>query len=274
MIMIPGIADFGTFHSKAVLITGAATGIGRAVAVAFAAHGARLSIGDVNEECARETLDLVKEAGGEAIFVRTDVSDEADVEELVAETVRRFGRLDYAFNNAGIAPKDSDRKPLAQLGTPAFDRLISVDLRGVFLSMKHEVRHMLRSGGGAIVNTASIAGVVAEPGVAGYVAAKHGVIGLTRAAAIEYAAHGIRVNALAPGWVDTPMTAALKSDPALDARLRATAPIGRPARPEEMAGAVLYLCSDAASYVTGHVHVADGAFTARGMFPTDLVGKL
>jgi NAD(P)-dependent dehydrogenase (short-subunit alcohol dehydrogenase family) len=274
MIMIPGIADFGTFHSKAVLITGAATGIGRAVAVAFAAHGARLSIGDVNEESARETLDLVKEAGGEAIFVRTDVSDEADVKELVAETVRHFGRLDYAFNNAGIAPKDSDRKPLAQLDTPAFDRLISVDLRGVFLSMKHEVRQMLHAGGGAIVNTASIAGVVAEPGVAGYVAAKHGVIGLTRAAAIEYAAHGIRVNALAPGWVDTPMTAALKSDPALDARLRATAPIGRPARPEEMAGAVLYLCSDAASYVTGHVHVADGAFTARGMFPTDLVGKL
>ena len=272
--MIPGIADFGTFHSKAVLITGAATGIGRAVAVAFAAHGARLSIGDVNEESARETLDLVKEAGGEAIFVRTDVSDEADVKELVAETVRHFGRLDYAFNNAGIAPKDSDRKPLAQLDTPAFDRLISVDLRGVFLSMKHEVRQMLHAGGGAIVNTASIAGVVAEPGVAGYVAAKHGVIGLTRAAAIEYAAHGIRVNALAPGWVDTPMTAALKSDPALDARLRATAPIGRPARPEEMAGAVLYLCSDAASYVTGHVHVADGAFTARGMFPTDLVGKL
>lgn len=272
--MIPGIADFGTFHSKAVLITGAATGIGRAVAVTFAAHGARLSIGDVNEESARETLDLVKEAGGEAIFVRTDVSDEADVKELVAETVRHFGRLDYAFNNAGIAPKDSDRKPLAQLDTPAFDRLISVDLRGVFLSMKHQVRQMLHAGGGAIVNTASIAGVVAEPGVAGYVAAKHGVIGLTRAAAIEYAAHGIRVNALAPGWVDTAMTAALKSDPALDARLRATAPIGRPARPDEMAGAVLYLCSDAASYVTGHVHVADGAFTARGMFPTDLVGKL
>ena len=149
--------------------------------------------------------------------------------------------------------------------------MISVDLRGVFLCMKHELREMLRAGGGAIVNTASIAGVVAEPGVADYVAAKHGVIGLTRVAAIEYAAHGIRVNALAPGWVDTPMTAALKSDPALDARLRATAPIGRPARPEEMAGAVLYLCSDAASYVTGHVHVADGAFTARGMFPTDLV---
>ena len=269
-----GIANFDDFRGRAVLITGAATGIGRAVAVAFAARGARLSIGDVNEESARETLDLVKEAGGEAVFVRTDVSVEADVQKLVAETVRHFGRLDCAFNNAGIAPKDSDRRPMAQLDTAAFDRLISVDLRGVFLSMKHQLREMVRAGGGAIVNTASIAGVVAEPGVAGYVAAKHGVIGLTRAAAIEYAAHGIRVNALAPGWVDTPMTAALKSDPALDARLRATAPIGRPAQPEEMAGAVLYLCSDAASYVTGQVHVADGAFTARGMFPTDLVGQL
>jgi NAD(P)-dependent dehydrogenase (short-subunit alcohol dehydrogenase family) len=271
---MPGIADFYDFRGRAVLITGAATGIGRAVAVAFAAHGAGVSIGDVNEQGARETLDLVKQAGGDAVFVPADVSDEADVQHLVDQTVRHFGRLDYAFNNAGIAPKDADRKPTAQLGTAAFDRLIAVDLRGVFLSMKHQLREMARAGRGAIVNTASIAGVVAEPGVAGYVAAKHGVIGLTRAAAIEYAAHGIRVNALAPGWVDTPMTTALKSDPALDARLRATAPIGRPAQPEEMAGAVLYLCSDAASYLTGHIHLADGGFTARGMFPTDLVGKL
>jgi NAD(P)-dependent dehydrogenase (short-subunit alcohol dehydrogenase family) len=271
---MPGIAAFDDFRGRVVLITGAASGIGRAVAVAFAARGASVSIGDVNEESARETLDLVKEAGSEALFVRTDVSDEADVEKLVSETVRRFGRLDCAFNNAGIAPKDSDRKPMAEVDTSAFDRLISVDLRGVFLSMKHELREMARAGRGAIVNTASIAGVVAEPGVVGYVAAKHGVIGLTRAAAVEYAAQGIRVNALAPGWVDTPMTAALKGDSALDARLRAAAPIGRPAQPDEMAGAVLYLCSDAASYVTGHIHLADGGFTARGMFPTDLVGQL
>ena len=269
-----GFSDFLDFRGRVVLITGAATGIGRAVAAAFAAHGAKLSIGDVNEEGARETLKLVKEAGGEAVFLRTDVSEEADVQKLVSETVRHFGRLDCAFNNAGIAPKDADRKPMAQLDTAGFDRVISVDLRGVFLCMKYELREMVRAGRGAIVNTASVAGVVAEPGVAAYVAAKHGVIGLTKVAAIEYAAQGIRVNALAPGWVDTPMTAALKSDSALDERLRATAPIGRPAQPEEMAGPVLYLCSDAASYVTGHVHVADGAFTARGMFPTDMVGKL
>jgi NAD(P)-dependent dehydrogenase (short-subunit alcohol dehydrogenase family) len=202
------------------------------------------------------------------------VSEEADVQKLVSETVGHFGRLDCAFNNAGIAPKDADRRPMAQVDTSGFDRVLSVDLRGVFLCMKYELREMVRAGRGAIVNTASIAGVVAEPGVAAYVAAKHGVIGLTKVAAIEYAAQGIRVNALAPGWVDTPMTVALKSDSALDARLRATAPIGRPAQPEEMAGPVLYLCSDAASYVTGHVHVVDGAFTARGMFPTDMVGKL
>jgi NAD(P)-dependent dehydrogenase (short-subunit alcohol dehydrogenase family) len=266
-----GVLDF---QGKVVLITGAATGIGRAVAVAFATQGAKVSIGDINDDAARETLDLVKEAGGDALFLRTDVSDEADVQKLVSETLRHFGRLDCAFNNAAIAPKDADRRPVAQLDTAAFDRLLAVDLRGVFLCMKYELREMVRAGRGAIVNTASIAGMVAEPGVPHYVAAKHGVIGLTKAAAIEYAAHGIRVNALAPGWVDTPMTVALKSDPALEARLRATAPLGRPAQPEEMAGPVLYLCSDAASYVTGQVHLADGGFTARGMFPTDLVGKL
>jgi NAD(P)-dependent dehydrogenase (short-subunit alcohol dehydrogenase family) len=262
------------FRGQVVLITGAATGIGRAVAVAFAKRGAKLSFGDLNEEAARETLELVKAAGGEAIFVRTDVSEEADVEKLVSETVGRFDRLDCAFNNAGIGPKDSDRKPAADLDACGFDQLIAVNLRGVFLCMKYELREMVRAGGGAIVNTASIAGLVAEPGVVAYVAAKHGVIGLTKAAAVEYAGQGIRVNALAPGWVDTPMTVALKSEPALASRLRAAAPIGRPAQPEEMAGPVLFLCSDAASYVTGQVLVADGGATVRGMFPTDMVGRV
>lgn len=266
--------DFDDLSGKVVLITGAATGIGRAIAVAFAAHGARTSIGDRNEEGAAETLKLVESAGGEAIFRRTDVAVEDDVEKLVSDTIRHFGRLDCAFNNAGIAPQESNRKPIAQLETSDFDRLISVDLRGVFLCMKYELREMARAGRGAIVNTASIAGVVAEPGIAGYVAAKHGVIGLTKAAAIEYATQGIRVNALAPGWVGTPMTSAVQKNSALDARLRTVVPIGRPAKPEEMAGAVLYLCSDAASYISGQVHLADGAFTARGMFPIDRGGKL
>jgi NAD(P)-dependent dehydrogenase (short-subunit alcohol dehydrogenase family) len=262
------------FTGKVVLITGAATGIGRAVAVAFAERGAQLSIGDINQEAAEETLDLVRRAGTEVLFTRTDVSQEVDVQKLVSETVERFGRLDCAFNNAGIAPRDSDRKPTAELETAAFDRLISVDLRGVLLCMKYELREMVRARKGAIVNTASIAGVVAEPGVAGYVAAKHGVIGLTKAAAIEYASLGIRVNALAPGWVETPMTVAVKSNSALIAVMRKAAPIARPAQPEEMAGPVLFLCSDAASYVTGQVHVADGGATVRGMFPADSAAQV
>jgi NAD(P)-dependent dehydrogenase (short-subunit alcohol dehydrogenase family) len=260
------------FRGKVVLITGGAAGIGRAVAVAFADRGANLVIGDTNEDRARVTMDRVYAAGADAVFVRTDVSAEADVKGLVAEAIRRFGRLDCAFNNAGIAAKDSDRQSVGGLDAAAFDRIVAVDLRGVFLSMKYELAEIVRAGRGAIVNIASIAGVVAEPGVGAYVAAKVGVIGLTRTAAVEYAARGIRVNALAPGWVNTPKTAAVKGTPALANRLRQATPTGRPATPDEVAGAVLYLCSDAGSYVTGRVHIVDGAFTARGMFPTELAG--
>jgi NAD(P)-dependent dehydrogenase (short-subunit alcohol dehydrogenase family) len=262
--------SFFDFRGKVVLITGAATGIGRVVAVAFAEHGANLVIGDVNEDAAGETMSQVNRAGAEAVFVRTDVSDEADVKKLVSEAVRRFGRLDCAFNNAGIGAK---ALPFAEFDAAVFDRIISVDLRGVFLCMKYELAEMVRAGTGAIVNTASIAGVAAEPGAAAYVAAKHGVIGLTRTAAVEYAARGIRVNALAPGYVETPMTASLKGTEVAN-RLRAAAPIGRLAAPEEMVGAVLYLCSDAASYVTGQVHIVDGAATVQGMYPADMVGKV
>jgi NAD(P)-dependent dehydrogenase (short-subunit alcohol dehydrogenase family) len=263
--------DLLDFTGKSVLITGAATGIGRAVAVGFAERGATIAIGDVNEDAVGETLERVRGAGAEAFFRKSNVADEREVEALVAETVGRFGRLDCAFNNAGIghAPQ-----PIAELDADAFDRVIAVDLRGVFLCMKYELREMLRGGRGAIVNTASVAGVIAEPGVSGYVAAKHAVIGLTKTAAIEYAARGIRANVLAPGWVDTPMTAAWESDRELNERLRANAPMHRPASPEEMVAAVLYLCSDAASYVSGQVHVVDGALTVRGMFPTETMAAL
>lgn len=263
--------DLLDFSGKVALVTGGSTGIGRAVALAFAQHGAKVAIGDLNEEAARETVQIIEEAGAEAIYVRTDVSLAADVEALVAETVRRFGRLDCAFNNAGIG---HGPQQIADLDEDAFDRVIAVDLRGVFLCMKYELREMVRAGRGAIVNTASVAGVIAEPGIAGYVAAKHGVIGLTKTAAIEYAAQGIRVNTLAPGWVATPMTAAWEADPDLNARLRANTPIHRPAQPDEMVGAVLYLCSDAASYVNGQTHIIDGGLTVRGMFPVEAIAVL
>lgn len=257
--------DFLDFNGKVVLITGAATGIGRAVAVGFASRGAKVAIGDINEDAARETLDLVKRGGGDVLFVRTNVADEADVQKLVAATVQRFGRLDCAFNNAGIlhAPQ-----PIAQLDTSVFDRVIAVDLRGVFLCMKYELREMVRAGHGAIVNTASVNGFIPEAGEGAYVAAKHGVIGLTKTAAFENAHLGIRVNALAPGWVRTPMTQGLE-DEYVNEKLKEAAPMHRSAEPEEMVGTVLFLCSDAASYVTGQAFVVDGGQMIRGLAPVE-----
>ena len=264
--MASTVGDFLDFNGKVVLVTGAATGIGQAVAVGFANRGAKVAIGDINEEAARETLDLVRRAGGDVFFVRTDVADEADVQNLVAATIQRFGQLDCAFNNAGIthAPQ-----PIAQLDASVFDRVISVDLRGVFLCMKYELREMVQAGHGAIVNTASVFGFLPEVGEGAYVAAKHGVIGLTKTAAFENAHLGIRVNALAPGWVRTAMTASLDGDGGVNEHLKAATPMRRGAEPEEMVGMVLFLCSDAASYVTGQPFVVDGGHMIRGLVPVD-----
>lgn len=254
--MFPNLLDYS---GKVLLVTGAASGIGRAVATAFAACGASVVIGDVADG-ALQTVDLIHAAGGEAIFLRTDVSAATEVEALVTKTVQTYGRLDCAFNNAGMLPSSVD---LADVSEHDFDRIVSIDLKGVFLCMKYEIAAMLRTGGGAIVNTASVAGVVADARMSPYAAAKHGVIGLTKAAALDYATRGIRVNALAPGLVATGMTQRWLADPDIRQSLLQNSPIGRAAQPDEMCGAVLYLCSPMASFVTGQTLLVDGGQTAH-----------
>ena len=255
------MAQNGSFNftNKVAIVTGGSTGIGRATARQFARHGAKVVIGDVNPE-GRETAETIKRDGGDALFVQTDVRDASEVKNLVATTVKTYGGLHCAFNNAGVLPPGG---LLADVEEAAFDQVVAVDLKGVFLSMKYEIQHMLGAGGGAIVNTASVAGMIAEPGISAYVAAKHGVIGLSKAAALEYASQGIRINALAPGLVETAMTKAWFDDPNVRSHFLSNTPIGRFAQPEEMAGMVLFLCSDAASFAAGQVFVMDGGYTAH-----------
>jgi NAD(P)-dependent dehydrogenase (short-subunit alcohol dehydrogenase family) len=216
-------------------------------------------IGDVNP-AGQETVDAIKRDKGEAFFVETDVRDAAQVENLVATAVKRYGGLHCAFNNAGVLPAMS---MLADTEESSFDQTFAVDVRGVFLSMKYEIRQMLKTGGGAIVNTASIAGLIAERGISAYVAAKHAVIGLSKAAAVEYASQGIRINALAPGLVHTPMTKHWYDDPQMRQFFIANTPLGRFAQPEEIANMVLFLCSDRASIAVGQIFTLDGGYTAR-----------
>lgn len=255
------------FDGKTVLITGGSSGIGRATALAFARQGANVVIGDLNERDAQETIERVKSEGAHGLFVRMDVTQAEAVRALIEETVDVFGGLDCAFNNAGVF-----HPPLMinELDEETFERVIAVDLKGVFLCLKYELQHMIKVGKGVIVNTASVAGLMPEAGSAAYVAAKHGVIGLTKTAAIENAHRGIRVNALAPGWVRTPMTKGWEEDKEFNDKLKAAAPMHRGANPEEITGMVLFLCSNAASYVTGQTFVIDGAQTVRGLLPVDV----
>jgi NAD(P)-dependent dehydrogenase (short-subunit alcohol dehydrogenase family) len=247
------------FSGKVALVTGGSRGIGRATAMLFAQSGAKVVIGDV-DPAGDETVEAIKRDGGEATFVRTDVSVESDVKNLVAAAVKTYGGLNCAFNNAGVLPATV---ALVEMEESTFDRTLAVDLKGVFLCMKHEITHMLQSGGGAIVNTASIAGLIAEPGISAYIAAKHGVIGLSKAAAVEYASKGIRINALAPGLVNTAMTKAWFDDPNMSAYFTANTPIGRVSQPAEIAGMVLFLCSDLASFAVGQTFVIDGGYTTH-----------
>lgn len=247
------------FADKVVLITGGATGIGRATAQAFANAGAKVVIGDVDDRAA-ETVQLITDAGGTATFVKTDVTNDDSVKNLVDTAVKEFGTIDIAFNNAGVLPPTA---PLHEQTVEDWNRTLNVDATGVFLAMRHQIPVMLKAGRGSIVNTASVAGVTADPEMTPYVAAKHAVVGLSKGAALDYATKGIRVNALAPGLIRTPMTERWLNDPEIAPRVLADSPIGRAAEPEEVAATVLYLSSDAADAVTGSVYRVDGGRTAH-----------
>jgi len=248
---------------KVALVTGGGSGIGRATALAFARAGAKVVVSDVNAGGGEATVDHVKQVGGQATFVAADVTQAGEVAALVARTVEICGRLDYAFNNAGIssAALVPDGTPIHDYPEEAWDRLIDINLKGVWLCMKYELPQMLRQGGGAIVNAASIMGLVGGANFA-YNASKHGVVGLTKSAALFYAAQSIRVNAVCPGYVRTPMTERIWSDPERAREIAARHPMGRFGTAEEVAETVVWLCSDAASFVTGVALPVDGGYVA------------
>jgi NAD(P)-dependent dehydrogenase (short-subunit alcohol dehydrogenase family) len=250
----------GRLEGKVALVTGGASGIGRATALAFAREGAKLVIADINEEGGQQTVHMITEKGGEAIFVRTDVSQAVEVQALISTAVETYGRLDCAHNNAGIS--GGGRALTAEYPEDRWQQVIAVNLTGVWLCMKYEIPQMLHQGGGTIVNTASAAGLVGSRGISAYVASKHGVVGLTKTAALEYAQQGIRVNCVCPGVIQTPMTERALRDPVMQAQITAR-PIGRVGAPEEVAEAVVWLCSDAASFVTGHAMSIDGGLVAQ-----------
>jgi NAD(P)-dependent dehydrogenase (short-subunit alcohol dehydrogenase family) len=250
----------GLVTGKVALVTGAGSGIGRASALAFAREGAKVVVADVTVEGGEETANLIKQAGGEAIFVKADVSKGAEVEALVARAVQTYGRLDCAHNNAGIEGPGATTVDYTE---ELWDRVIAINLKGVWLCMKYEIPQMLQHGGGAIVNTASTAGLVGYPRGSAYVASKHGVVGLSKTAALEYAKSGIRVNAVCPGAIDTPMMGRITDHrPTRAARMAAAEPVGRMGVPGEIAEAVVWLCSESASFVTGHAMAVDGGMTA------------
>lgn len=250
------------FEGKVAIVTGAAHGIGRAACAMFGERGARVVAADIDEVAGEETAAMVREAGGEAVFVRTDVSEPAEVERMVDTAVREYGRLDFAHNNAGIA---GSGLPVPEYPIDDWNRGIGVMLSGVFLGMKYEIPRILEHGdGGAIVNTSSGAGLIGFPGMCAYVAAKHGVVGLTKTAALEYATQGIRINSICPGTARTKMVNDwLSGDTGNEAEVAGLHPIGRIADPREIAELVMWLCSDAASFMLGAAIPIDGGYTIQ-----------
>ena len=249
----------GRFAGKVALVTGGATGIGRATSLAFARAGAAVMIGDIDKR-AEETVDLIAEEGGLGDFIHADVTSATAMTDLVAATIRRFGGLDMAFNNAGVLPP---QRPIHEVTEAELDLAIAVDFKGVFYAMQAEIRHFLAVGSGAIVNTASVGALIADPGMSVYCAMKHAVSGLTKAAAVEYAQANIRVNCIAPGFVRTPMTEHWADSRDFTNMFFQHNISGRYALPEEIAGTVLHLCSQDASFVNGATWTIDGGQTAH-----------
>ncbi|HKV55559.1 MAG TPA: glucose 1-dehydrogenase [Candidatus Binataceae bacterium] len=250
----------GLLNGKVTLVTGAGGGIGRATALVLAREGAKVMVSDVSTRRGEETRTLVNQAGGEAEFLKADVSRAADCEALVAETVRKWGRLDGAHNNAGISGQIVS---VAEDTEENWDRTLAVDLKGVWLCMKYQILQMLKQGGGSIVNTASTAGLLGAVRMGAYAAAKHGVIGITRTAALEYARANIRVNAICPGVIGTPPILQWMENPKTREALLGQEPIGRAGKPDEIGNAVAWLFSDASSFVTGIAFPVDGGLTAQ-----------
>lgn len=246
------------FDGKVALVTGAGSGIGRTSAQTFAREGAKVAVVDIAQEGGLGTVALIRGAGGDAIFIRCDVAKQSDVEAMVNTVVATYGRLDYAFNNAGIGPVVS----IVACTEDEWDAVNNINLRGIWLCLKHEIPEILKQGG-AIVNTASVSGLVGLPGMGPYAASKHGVVGLTKVAAMEYAKAGIRVNAVCPGVIKTPMLEqALIANPDVAKTWDALHPMGRIGEPREVAEAVVWLCSDRASFITGQALAIDGGWTA------------
>ena len=255
----------GLVDGLTVVITGAAAGIGRATALCFAAEGAQVVVSDISSDGSAETVTLIEKAGGKAIVVPADVSQPADVSALIDQAVATYGKIDCAVNNAGIEGMVS---PLADQFDDNFDAIIAVNLKGTFLCLKAEIAAMLKSGGGTIVNLSSVAGLIGFPGLSPYVASKHGVVGLTKNAALEYAKSGIRVNAVCPGGIDTRMLDSLAEQATSGAQTSAEMmdplhPIGRIGTPQEVAELIVWLCSPRASFVTGAIIPVDGGFVSQ-----------